>query len=129
MANAWSARNASEALRACEQMLRGRVAGVEVLDLPGGGISVRIRGATSVLGTNQPLFVVDGQPIDNQTVSSQQGPTDFPGSGGTVTQNRAADINKIPVARKALARVLAFEVTIDKAGVVAVRNKTDFLRL
>ena len=60
---------------------------------PGASASIRIRGATSVLGTNQPLFVVDGQPIDNQTVSSQQGPTDYPGSGGTVTQNRAADIN------------------------------------
>ncbi len=60
---------------------------------PGASASIRIRGATSVLGTNQPLFVVDGQPIDNQTVSSQQGPSDFPGSGGTVTQNRAADIN------------------------------------
>ena len=60
---------------------------------PGSSASIRIRGATSVLGTNQPLFVVDGQPIDNQTVSSLQGPNDFPGSGGTVTQNRAADIN------------------------------------
>ena len=65
---------------------------------PGASASIRIRGATSVLGTNQPLFVVDGQPIDNQTVSSQQGPTDYPGSGGTVTQNRAADINPNDIA-------------------------------
>ena len=60
---------------------------------PGGSASIRIRGATSVTGTNQPLFVVDGQPIDNTTVSSEQGPADYPGSGGTVTSNRAADIN------------------------------------
>ena len=60
---------------------------------PGASASIRIRGATSVLGTNQPLFVVDGQPIDNQTISAQQGPSDFPGNGGSVTQNRAADIN------------------------------------
>lgn len=60
---------------------------------PGASASIKIRGATSVTGTNQPLFVVDGQPIDNTTISTQQGPSDFPGSGGTVSQNRAADIN------------------------------------
>src|SRR5690606_4079362 len=60
---------------------------------PGASASIRIRGATSVTGTNQPLFVVDNQPIDNTTVSTAQGPGDYPGSGGTVTQNRAADIN------------------------------------
>src|SRR6185437_9892150 len=31
---------------------------------PGASASVRIRGATSLFGANQPLFVVDGQPID-----------------------------------------------------------------
>jgi TonB-linked SusC/RagA family outer membrane protein len=62
---------------------------------PGASASIRIRGATSIsLGaTNQPLFVVDGQPIDNTTVSTEQGPADYPGTGGTVTSNRAADIN------------------------------------
>ena len=44
------------------------------------------------ISEDTPLFVVDGQPIDNQTVSSQQGPTDFPGSGGTVTQNGTATV-------------------------------------
>lgn len=46
-----------------EEMLEGRFAGVEVTRLPAGGIAVRIRGATSVNGSNEPLFVVDGQPI------------------------------------------------------------------
>ena len=46
-----------------EEMLRGRVAGVEVLDLPGGGISVRIRGVTSVSLSTEPLYVVDGMPV------------------------------------------------------------------
>jgi TonB-linked SusC/RagA family outer membrane protein len=54
---------------------------------PGASAFIQIRGATSVIGTNQPLFVVDGQPIDNTTVSTTGG------LGGTVTQNRAADIN------------------------------------
>ncbi|HEY0971914.1 MAG TPA: SusC/RagA family TonB-linked outer membrane protein [Gemmatimonadales bacterium] len=54
---------------------------------PGASASIKIRGASSVLGTNQPLFVVDGQPIDNTTVSVNGG------IESTVTQNRAADIN------------------------------------
>lgn len=60
---------------------------------PGASASIKIRGASSVTGTNQPLFVVDGQPIDNSTMSTENGPTDFPGTGGTVTSNRASDIN------------------------------------
>ena len=60
---------------------------------PGASASIQIRGATSVTGTNQPLFVVDGQPIDNSTVSTAQGPADFVGTGSSVSQNRAADIN------------------------------------
>ncbi|MHB0948399.1 MAG: SusC/RagA family TonB-linked outer membrane protein [Gemmatimonadaceae bacterium] len=54
---------------------------------PGSSAYIQIRGATSVLGTNQPLFVVDDQPIDNTTVS-----TGFAGAS-TVSQNRAADLN------------------------------------
>jgi TonB-linked SusC/RagA family outer membrane protein len=54
---------------------------------PGGSAFVLIRGATSVTGTNQPLIVVDNQPIDNSTISTNGG------DGSTVTQNRAADIN------------------------------------
>lgn len=46
-----------------EEMLEGRFAGVEVTRLPSGGIAVRIRGTTSVNGSNEPLYVVDGQPI------------------------------------------------------------------
>jgi TonB-linked SusC/RagA family outer membrane protein len=58
---------------------------------PGAGASIKIRGATSIVGTNQPLFVVDNQPIDNTTISNEI--TTFPGNSGTVQQNRAADIN------------------------------------
>src|SRR6202521_1312389 len=64
---------------------------------PGAGASVVIRGEASLTGTNQPLFVVDGQPIDNQTVStaslSVNGGNLGDRQGGNVTSNRAADLN------------------------------------
>lgn len=46
-----------------EEMLEG-ISGVRVLRTPGGGIRVRIRGATSIHGSNEPLYVVDGMPIE-----------------------------------------------------------------
>src|SRR2546423_844184 len=61
---------------------------------PGASASIIIRGAASLTGTNQPLFVVDGQPIDNQTNStSSLAVTGGDVQGGTATTNRAADIN------------------------------------
>lgn len=48
-----------------EQLIQGKVAGVQVVDNaePGGGINLRIRGGTSVTGSNEPLYVVDGVPL------------------------------------------------------------------
>ena len=54
---------------------------------PGSSASIRIRGLNTIQGTGQPLFVVDGTPIDNQTIATSD-PT-----GSTDVPNRAADIN------------------------------------
>jgi TonB-dependent starch-binding outer membrane protein SusC len=50
-----------------DQALQGRVAGVQVSQnsgTPGGGVQVRVRGATSISASNEPLYVVDGVPIN-----------------------------------------------------------------
>ena len=49
-----------------EQMLQGQVAGVVVngSSEPGGGIAISVRGTNSMLGGTQPLYVIDGIPID-----------------------------------------------------------------
>ena len=64
---------------------------------PGASASIKIRGAASLSGTNQPLFVVDGQPIDNQTFSTQSiangSGTAAGADASTVAPNRASDIN------------------------------------
>ncbi|HEX2188078.1 MAG TPA: SusC/RagA family TonB-linked outer membrane protein [Longimicrobiaceae bacterium] len=48
-----------------EQLIQGKVAGVQVVDTgePGGGINLRIRGGTSVSSSNEPLYVLDGVPL------------------------------------------------------------------
>ncbi len=55
-----------------EQALQGRAAGVYVTQnsgQPGGGISVNIRGVSSLNGSTQPLYVIDGVQIQNSDVS------------------------------------------------------------
>jgi len=72
--------------------LQGRVAGVEVTSssgVPGASSSITIRGVSSISGSNQPLFVVDGLPIDNKTLSSSAFVSDA--SSGTSLNNRGVD--------------------------------------
>lgn len=50
------------------QALQGRAAGVSVIQpngAPGGETSIRVRGTTSFNASNDPLYVVDGVPVDN----------------------------------------------------------------
>ncbi|MFK8268663.1 SusC/RagA family TonB-linked outer membrane protein [Capnocytophaga cynodegmi] len=50
------------------QAIQGRAAGVQVVQpngAPGAGLSVRIRGNTSISASNDPLYVVDGVPVQD----------------------------------------------------------------
>ncbi|MEM6845788.1 MAG: SusC/RagA family TonB-linked outer membrane protein [Bacteroidota bacterium] len=79
--------------------LGGKVAGVQVTSSggsPGAAAQIRIRGNKSVQGSNGPLFVIDGVPIDNSTYNAADSPEDAVsnlGSGGVTNSNRAIDIN------------------------------------
>jgi len=56
------------AMTAPDQALQGRVAGLRVVTTsgtPGAPTSIRIRGEGSLTGSNSPLFVIDGVPVDN----------------------------------------------------------------
>jgi iron complex outermembrane receptor protein len=51
------------------QMLEGRVAGLQMVTNngePGGGAQIRVRGGTSISASNDPLYVVDGIPLQNE---------------------------------------------------------------
>ncbi len=53
--------------------LQGKVAGVSISNVsgsPGGSTKVILRGYTSIGGSNQPLYVIDGVPLDNSTNGS-----------------------------------------------------------
>lgn len=55
-----------------DQLLQGRAAGVNVSansGTPGGGVFVRVRGSSSINGSSDPLYVVDGIPIQASNLS------------------------------------------------------------
>lgn len=73
--------------------LSGKVAGVRISNqsgTAGGGAKILIRGASSLSGTGQPLFIVDGMPVSN---SGFNGARSDIINGGVDAGNRAGDIN------------------------------------
>lgn len=57
-------------LQSFDRALQGRAAGVQVRSsngLPGGAVNIRIRGVGSVNAGNEPLFIVDGVQLNNQS--------------------------------------------------------------
>ena len=86
--------------------LQGRIAGVDVTSssgVPGASSSITIRGVTSISGSNQPLIIVDGLPMDNRTLntgvlaSDANATTAFSNRGVDFT-NRSADFNPDDIA-------------------------------
>ncbi|HEY0898758.1 MAG TPA: SusC/RagA family TonB-linked outer membrane protein [Sphingobacteriaceae bacterium] len=70
-----------------EQLLQGRTAGVQITPAsgdPGAGINIRIRGTTSIRSGNNPLFVIDGVPLDGGNISD--GAADY-GAGSLASRN------------------------------------------
>jgi len=86
-----------------DQALRGRAAGVNVTQssgTPGGSININIRGTGSINASSQPLYVIDGIPINIGNYSQI-------GVGGQ-TMNALADINP--------SEIESFEVLKDAAA-------------
>ena len=80
--------------------LSGKAAGVQIRRVsgdPGTGSTIRIRGANTISGASDPLFIVDGVPMDN---SSNYNSGDGRGSraGGVSNGSRINDINPADIA-------------------------------
>jgi TonB-linked SusC/RagA family outer membrane protein len=77
--------------------LSGKIAGINVTSATtqGGSARVLIRGANSIAGNNEPLFIVDGIPIDNSNPTND---TQRRGYGGMDYGNAAQDINPDDIA-------------------------------
>jgi TonB-dependent SusC/RagA subfamily outer membrane receptor len=91
-----------------ERALQGRISGVRVTQMPDGGISVRIRGTTSINASSEPLFVLDGVAIE-------------PGPGGSLVGINMRDIASIEVLKDATST--AMYGLRGANGVIVIRTK------
>lgn len=100
--------------------LEGRVAGVRITNSQGsmGSSRIVIRGETSISGNNQPLFVVDGVPVDNSQLGVG-GSRDF---ANAIADLNADDIESISVLKGPNAAALYGSRAA--AGVVLIKTKT-----
>ncbi len=88
-----------------QELLQGRAAGVHVIrnnGEPGSGATIRIRGGTSINASNDPLYVIDGVPIDNSSIE--------PGGYGTARNPLSflnpSDIQSLDVLKDAAATAI-----------------------
>lgn len=100
-----------------DQLLQGRAAGVTVTQnsgQPGSAVSVRVRGVTSITGSNEPLYVIDGVPVsgdaNNSSTSGRTAAASFNGSGQTGVSPLASlnpnDIASIDILKDASATAI-----------------------
>lgn len=87
---------AGQTMMSIDQGLQGRISGVQISQddaSPGGGLSFLIRGSNSLIGGTEPLFVVDGFPIEGGN-SDIEAPT----GNGNPAQNLLNFLNPSDIA-------------------------------
>ena len=63
-----------------DQLIQGKVSGVQIMynnGQPGGATSIKIRGNSALTGTGQPLYVIDGVPLDGRSLQTGINPLNF----------------------------------------------------
>ena len=59
--------------------LQGKIAGAQISQNsgdPSGGFSIKLRGTTSILGSSEPLYVIDGFPVEDPAIAATINPSD-----------------------------------------------------
>lgn len=111
--------------------LQGKTAGAQISQNsgdPAGGISVRLRGISSIGSSSEPLYIVDGVIVNNATnrVTNTSGNYDGGNFVGSIGQNRMVDINPADIERVEVlngAAAAAIYGSRANAGVVQIFTK------
>jgi TonB-dependent starch-binding outer membrane protein SusC len=105
-----------------DQLIVGKVAGVSVVSnggQPGSGSTIRIRGGSSLTASNDPLFVIDGIPIDNEIPPGQT--SAIAGAGNPLSFINPNDIESFTILKDASAS--AIYGTRAANGVIIITTK------
>ncbi|MFY8204094.1 MAG: SusC/RagA family TonB-linked outer membrane protein, partial [Sediminibacterium sp.] len=111
--------------------LQGKTAGAQIIQNsgdPAGGMSVRLRGISSVLSSSEPLYIVDGVIINNATNRVTNTSSNYDGGNfvGSIGQNRMVDINPADIERIEVLNGAAAAATYGSranAGVIQIFTK------
>ena len=111
--------------------LQGKTAGAQISQNsgdPSGGMSVRLRGISSISSSSDPLYIVDGVIVNNATnrVTNTQGNYDGQNVVGNIGQSRMTDINPADIERIEVlngAAAAAIYGSRANAGVVQIFTK------
>ncbi len=136
------------ALTGMDQALQGKAAGVQVTQssgTPGGGITVRVRGSTSISASNRPLFIIDGVPVEdgalglrdfggqNDNALSTINPNDIESfqvlkdaSAKAIYGSRAANGVVLITTKRGSANQTSFDMDIQR-GIIDITNKVELL--
>jgi TonB-linked SusC/RagA family outer membrane protein len=104
--------------------LSGKVAGLQISagNVPGGGSQVTIRGNSSILGNNQPLYVIDGVPMEGDFAAPIEGASNNNVYGGGISEISPDNIESITVLKGANAAALYGSRAAN--GVILVTTKS-----
>ena len=109
--------------------ISGKVAGLQISNSGnmGGSSRIVIRGAGSILGNNQPLFIVDGQPISNDgfSTASASGGRDY---GSAIADLNMDDVASLTVLKGPNAAALYGSRASNGAIVITTKNGRSMLR-
>ena len=95
-----------------QQALLGRSSGVQVYQKsgePGSAMSVQVRGITSITGNNDPLYVIDGMPVNDGVAvggAAPAGTTNNPNNRTALSSLNPADIASIEILKDASATAI-----------------------
>lgn len=98
----------SQPVASVERLLQGAVPGAIVTQTsgqPGGGVSVQIRGSNSITASSDPLYVIDGFPVNNDYGIADAGITNGPKINPMSSIN-SADIESVDVLKDASATAI-----------------------
>lgn len=95
-----------------QDLIQGRIAGVNLIQNsgePGAGVSMRIRGTSSISAGNEPLYVIDGVPISTTNITPggvSAGGVDASSTGNPLSLLNPQDIESIQILKDAAATAI-----------------------
>ncbi|KUG06779.1 hypothetical protein ASU33_05460 [Solirubrum puertoriconensis] len=116
--------------------INGKLAGANISQnsgAPGGGLSVQLRGISTITGSSQPLYIIDGVYVNNEQVGNGAGSPAFSGASASTTRttqdqtiNRLSDLNPNDIESIEVLKgpsAAAIYGTRGNAGVIIIRTK------